>query len=462
MHSSVKERGYIRLLSDLLFVAISFQMAATMSGHGIGKLDLGTLMFLLGAWYFSSKATNLYDDLRTVKYIHEFLILIPNTLIQGGVLIIALFMLNDHFYARTFVGFYLINLMVVLAVKKFVSKKIVQYFRMHGKNLKNVLIIGTNEVGMSFYEMLNNSSHYGYKVIGFMDQLKPPHLNGMYKGDVKEIDKIIASLPIDEVIVAVDEFNTGQLQEIIRITDKHAIKTRIIPDYFKFNTSRFSVEMFGRYPLVTVRSEPLEYMHWRLLKRALDFTLSLLATVFVLTWLLPIIALLIKLDSKGDVFFFQPRLGLNNKVFKCFKFRTMYVDIDNSKFKATGRQDSRVTKIGAFLRKTNLDEVPQVLNVLFGDMSLVGPRPQAVPFYEEYKVFIENLNLRHNVKPGVTGWAQVNGLRGDLTDPVENKKRIIKRFECDLWYIENWSFLLDLKIIFLTAWVFIKGDDNAY
>jgi putative colanic acid biosynthesis UDP-glucose lipid carrier transferase len=136
-----------------------------------------------------------------------------------------------------------------------------------------------------------------------MDQFKPTHLNGLYKGDVNELDIILQDISVDEVIVAVDEFNTGQLQEIIRVTDKYAVKTRIIPDYFKFNTSRFSIEMFGRYPLVTVRSEPLEYMHWRVLKRALDFILSFIVTILILSWLMPLIALLIKLDSKGDVFF---------------------------------------------------------------------------------------------------------------------------------------------------------------
>jgi putative colanic acid biosynthesis UDP-glucose lipid carrier transferase len=278
-------------------------MAATTSRHGFTKLDIGTVLFLVLAWYFSSKATNLYDDLRTSRYVHEFLLLFPNVLIQGGVLIVALFMLNDHYFARTFVMYYIAILLVLISVKKYVSKKLVQYFRMSGKNLKNILIIGANETGMSFHNMLKNSTHYGYKVVGFMDQFKPTHLNGLYKGDVNELDIILQDISVDEVIVAVDEFNTGQLQEIIRVTDKYAVKTRIIPDYFKFNTSRFSIEMFGRYPLVTVRSEPLEYMHWRVLKRALDFILSFIVTILILSWLMPLIALLIKLDSKGDVFF---------------------------------------------------------------------------------------------------------------------------------------------------------------
>ncbi|PAC30634.1 undecaprenyl-phosphate glucose phosphotransferase [Flectobacillus sp. BAB-3569] len=462
MHSSMKKRETLRLFSDLSFLIVSFYVAAEVSGHGVGRLDGGTIIFLLISWYFSTKATNLYDDLKTVRFVHEFLLLIPNILIQSAVLIIALFILNEHYFGRTFVGLYTVLLIGILAFKKFLSRKLIYTFSKGTNSIKNVLIVGTNEVGMSFYETLKGTPHYGYQVVGFLDQTKPLHLNGMYKGDYKEIERILSNSGVDEVIVALDEANSAQLSNIIRITDKYAVKTRIIPDYLKFNTSRFSVEMFGKYPLITVRTEPLEYFHWRLLKRALDFTLSFIVTVLILSWLLPIIALLIRLDSKGSVFFFQPRLGYNNKVFKCFKFRTMYVDIDNSSFKATGKRDNRVTKIGAFLRKTNLDEVPQVLNVLFGDMSLVGPRPQAIPFYEEYKSFIENLNLRHNVKPGVTGWAQVNGLRGDAIDPIENKKRIMKRFECDLWYIENWSFWLDIKIMFLTVWVFLKGDENAY
>lgn len=215
-------------------------------------------------------------------------------------------------------------------------------------------------------------------------------------------------------------------------------------------------------PIEEIRDKHEVYGLERLAKRTIDIVFSLLVVTLIFSWLLPIIALIIKLDSKGPVFFMQPRIGLGNKVFDCWKLRTMFTDSDASSYRATEKQDSRVTKFGAFLRRTNLDELPQIINILLGDMSLIGPRPQPIPFYHEYKKFVEDLDLRHVVKPGLTGWAQVKGLRGDSPDEHENRRRIWKRFESDVWYIENWSLALDIKILFMTAWIVIKGDDNAY
>jgi len=215
-------------------------------------------------------------------------------------------------------------------------------------------------------------------------------------------------------------------------------------------------------PVEEVRSKHETYGLERFLKRSLDVTFSLFVIIFIASWLFPIIAILSKLDSKGSVFFFQPRIGLNNKTFLCWKLRTMHVNSDTLGFKAIERQDSRVTKFGAFLRKKNLDELPQIINVLLGDMTLVGPRPQAIPFYEEYKEYIQDIDLRHVVKPGLTGYSQVKGLRGDSADENENRKRIWKRFECDIWYIENWSLALDIKILFSTFLMVFNGDENAY
>jgi putative colanic acid biosynthesis UDP-glucose lipid carrier transferase len=238
------------------------------------------------------------------------------------------------------------------------------------------VIVGANEIGMSFYEMISKSSQFGYQVVGFIDAIKPVHLNGMYKGTLAELDKIISETDADEVIVAMDKFEEDQLDEIIRVNEKLAVRTRIIPDYFRFNSSRFSVEMFGKYPIVTVRHEPLDYLHWRVLKRAFDIVFSLLVCALIFSWLFPIIAILIKLDSKGPILFVQERWGRGSKPIRCFKFRSMRVnapDMDTSgKFMQAGQDDPRITPMGKFLRKSNFDELPQFLNVIMGDMSVVG------------------------------------------------------------------------------------------
>jgi len=198
------------------------------------------------------------------------------------------------------------------------------------------------------------------------------------------------------------------------------------------------------------------------LKRSIDLFFALGLIFLICSWLFPIIGLLIKLDSKGPIFFRQPRVGLNNGIFDCWKLRTMYIDSDANRYQATEKEDLRVTKVGIFLRRTNLDELPQIINLLLGDMALVGPRPQSIPFYNNYKEIVEELDLRHVVKPGITGWAQVKGLRGDSADEQENRNRIWKRFDCDMWYIENWSIALDLTIIYKTLLIVIRGDKNAF
>ncbi|WP_253809984.1 sugar transferase, partial [Hydrotalea flava] len=197
-------------------------------------------------------------------------------------------------------------------------------------------------------------------------------------------------------------------------------------------------------------------------KRLFDVFFTSLLFVFVFSWLFPIIILLIKLSSKGPVFFKQERIGLNGVVFKCYKFRSMYTNVRNDVFMPALKDDCRFTKIGKFLRKTNLDELPQAINVLIGDMSLVGPRPHPIPFHNEYATYVDNIDLRHLVKPGITGLAQINGYRGDVLDKAENKKRTAKRIAYDLKYIQNWSFQLDLKIIYTTVSQMINNQTNGH
>jgi len=195
----------------------------------------------------------------------------------------------------------------------------------------------------------------------------------------------------------------------------------------------------------------------RFFKRLFDIIFSLFVIIFVFSWLCPILAILIKLESRGPVFFIQLRTGKNNQHFKCYKFRSMRVNHEADKKQAT-RDDHRITKIGAVLRKTSLDELPQFFNVLIGNMSIVGPRPHMIQHTEEYSQLTDKFKVRHSLKPGITGWAQISGLRGE----VNNTEAMLKRVDADVWYMKNWSFVLDLKIIFLTFWITLKGDKNAY
>jgi exopolysaccharide biosynthesis polyprenyl glycosylphosphotransferase len=221
--------------------------------------------------------------------------------------------------------------------------------------------------------------------------------------------------------------------------------------------------MFGDFPIITARREPLDDVHWRFFKRLFDIVFSLLVMILILSWFFPLVFVLTKLSSKAPVFFNQDRVGAKNKTFKCYKFRTMKVSDDNStvSFQPVLENDPRVTKVGRFLRKSNLDELPQFINVLKGEMSIVGPRPHAVLYDKKYSKIVDAIRLRHNVKPGITGWAQVHGLRGDVADEEENIQRTKKRIEYDIWFIENWSMTLDIQIILITIWQMLKGKTKG-
>lgn len=460
MKYSSQKAIIFRTISDLIVIITCFFVAAQWSRRGINKYDFYLVFTLIVVWYFSSKISNLYDEFRTLRFIDEFLLLLPNIFSQYVLTVMIQFSLNEHRFQRTFSIFYPFLLLLILSVKKYLFKKLFIYLRKNGRNIKKILIVGTGDIALNFRDMIENNSQFGYSVVGFVDKLNPKTLNGHYLGNINNLLSVLNSQKIDEVIVTAHDYTTEEIKRLIVITDKCAVRARIIPNYFQFNTKRFKMEIFGDYPLITVRSEPLEELDSFLSKRVMDILFSLLAVILVFSWLFPLIALLIKLDSKGSVFFIQDRWGKGNKSFKCFKFRTMYVQNEQAddKFQQTTKNDPRVTRIGALLRKTNFDELPQFFNVLLGDMSVVGPRPHAVKHNLETKDFIDGYLIRHWVKPGITGWAQANGYRGETKDISLMKRRV----DFDIWYIENWTPWLDAKIVGMTIYSMVKGDLMAY
>lgn len=319
------------------------------------------------------------------------------------------------------------------------------------------MIIGAGPVGLEFKQIVEEDLSLGFNFEGFLDDNPEKQKDSLVLGSIASLEDILTSKQIDEVVIALPGRMPEALESIMRVCNKHAVRTYIIPDYFKFLARKFRISLIGNFPIITVRNEPLEELHFQFIKRLFDIVFSLLVILFIVSWLFPIIIVLQKLLSPGPIFYSQYRIGKGNSVFTCFKFRSMTPAPVEREFKATTTDDPRITKFGKFLRKSNIDELPQIFNVLLGDMSIVGPRPHAVSYNEKYAEFIEELRLRNLVKPGITGWAQVHGLRGDVTNEEENKARILKRFEFDIWYVENWSFSLDIQIIFLTFWEIIRG-----
>ena len=256
---------------------------------------------------------------------------------------------------------------------------------------------------------------------------------------------------------SVAEMSNKQINELIDFADNNLRKLKFIPDNKEIYSKKLKYEYYEYIPVLTLREIPLSDSVNQFIKRTFDVLFSSAVIVFLLSWLTPIIAILIKLESKGPVFFKQKRNGFNYEEFYCYKFRSMKPNKDAHLYQAT-KDDKRITKVGKFLRKTSIDELPQFYNVLFGEMSIVGPRPHMVSHTNMYAKRIDKFMVRHFVKPGITGLAQISGFRGE----VETDKDIIGRVKYDIFYIENWSFLLDLKIISQTFLKTLIGDKKAY
>ena len=247
------------------------------------------------------------------------------------------------------------------------------------------------------------------------------------------------------------------IYELAHKAEMNFIRFKFVPDFRMFIDRTVHIDFARNIPILSLRTEPLENLDSQIKKRWFDIFFSVIIIFFLLSWLIPLLAILIKVDSKGPVFFTQLRSGKNNKAFLCYKFRSLRVNNDANK-RQVSKDDDRFTTVGKFLRKTNLDEFPQFINVLRGEMSVVGPRPHMLKHTEEYSQILNHYMIRHFVKPGVTGWAQINGHRGE----IKTNKDLRNRIEHDIWYMENWSMWLDLRIILLTIYNTIKGDENAF
>lgn len=458
---------FFRIIVDAVILIVVFLVSVEVSSPEFSFMNSANaqllLLSLLVIWYFAARSTGLYNEFRSRNFSFEVISLAKNVIVLFISTIIIFFMLKEENLSRYFVAIFSIAIFVFTGLEKFLLRNLLNVLREKGRNLRNLLIIGAGEVGKNFYELTLKSPHFGYKIIGFLDDKSKTFLNGQYLGKISELEKVLNERNVDDVIVALPHYATERLEEVIKTCEKHTTRIKIIPDYFKFVSSKYSISMFGRFPIISVRDDKINELHWRLLKRGFDFAFTSLLYLFVFSWLWPLIAVLIKLSSSGPIFYTQERWGRNNKKFITYKFRSMRVDKcnetdENGKYKQAIKNDPRVTKIGKFLRMTNLDELPQFWNVLKGEMSIVGPRPHPTPLNIESKDKIHLYMLRHLVKPGITGWAQVNGHRGNTEDITLMQKRI----DSDVWYIENWSFGLDVQIIALTVWNMLKGDENAY
>lgn len=324
---------------------------------------------------------------------------------------------------------------------------------------KKVVLVGAGAAGMNLFRFMNSHDHLGYRIEGVFDDhyVQKRDDEPVLLGKVDDCLSYVKAHSISEIYCALPNNEAERVKMLIHEADRQMVRIRLIPDVTNILDKNMMLEVYDCMPVMTPRAEPLENMVNGIIKRAFDILFSLSIIVFVLCWLTPIIALLIKLDSRGPVFFKQLRSGRDNKPFYCYKFRSMVVNNDADQKQAV-KGDTRVTRLGAFLRKSSIDELPQFFNVLMGDMSVVGPRPHMLKHTQDYSSLVDHYMVRHFLTPGITGWAQVNGFRGEIKEPSS----LFKRIEADIWYLENWSFILDLKIVFLTIWQSMRRNENAY
>lgn len=351
------------------------------------------------------------------------------------------------FYAMLTAGF---------VTMRIVSRAMLKLYRRHGRGYARVVIVGANPTGERLAEEMARDSGFGYRLLGFFDDACPETFTGRYLGDLETLASFIRRERVQQVFYCRATDGSGRhAAEVLRTADDTGAEFLFVPQLSRYVQRGMELTTIGAMTAMGVRANPLKSLLNRIVKRSFDLAVSSVFLCFYPLVYLPVAAA-IKLSSRGPVYFKQERTGYHGRTFKCLKFRTMRSSIDADTRQATAG-DPRVTRIGAFLRRTSIDELPQFVNVWRGDMSIVGPRPHMLKHTDDYSKLIDRYMARHAVKPGITGWAQVNGWRG----PTDELWKMERRVEADVWYIEHWSLLLDMKIMFRTVLNAMRGESNA-
>ena len=414
------------------------------------------IIFLLPGYLVIYGISGLYKPRRGHSRIRVIGNLIEANLLGIFYFAFLIFIQKENDISRWFyLIFGALNLIFGLALR-YVISKVLRTIRRRGKNLKHVLLVGYSRATEGYIDRIKQNPEWGYWIHGILDDnvvLDTDYKGIKVIGSILDLGQIIEENDYDEIVITLGLSEYEKLESIVNVCEKTGVHTKFVPDYNNMvSTVPYIEDLYG-LPVINIRNVPLTNTINLFIKRMMDIVLGFIALVLGLIPML-IIAIIIKCTSKGPVIFSQVRVGKHGREFKMFKFRSMYLeDPEKEKDEWTTKGDKRVTPIGKFIRKTSLDELPQLFNVLGGSMSLVGPRPERPQFVEKFREEVPRYMVKHQVRPGMTGWAQIKGYRGDTS--------IKKRIEYDLYYIENWSVGLDIKILFLTIF---KGfiNKNAY
>jgi putative colanic acid biosynthesis UDP-glucose lipid carrier transferase len=446
------------LLINLFFVFIFyfFHNTAFMGNvHSIGYIT--TFLFINLCYFFVASfirfhiSSNLIYIDRIVQKSFIFIVFYVTILTAG----FSVFNIMNIPIKAWIVGF--ICLSTLFITWHILFRIALKEYRRRGYNYRKVIIVGGGTNGVKIYESLLFSD-FGYRVMGFFDDdFNKKDILPNYLGKVSEIEAYTKQGKVDDIFCTLPYSEDDRIIDLITFAEKNMIRFHIIPDFHKYIKRRFSLTFLETTPILSLRNEPLQHFSNRLVKRTFDLIFSGFVLILIFPFIYIIFGIIIKASSPGPILFKQKRTGKDGEEFYCYKFRSMCMNKEADKQQAT-EKDPRVTKIGAFMRKTSIDELPQFINVLKNEMSVVGPRPHMIKHTEQYSSIIDKFMVRHLVKPGITGWAQVTGFRGETKMVKEMEGRVIR----DVWYLEHWTFFLDLKIIYLTTINVFRGDKHAF
>jgi putative colanic acid biosynthesis UDP-glucose lipid carrier transferase len=447
------------ILINVLFIAVYHWTKELCTEDFYSKVNTIFLLLNINYWLASYFVPDKLDKpvLFTDKVVQHAIALVA---LHGIIFTCCLFFLrleSDFFPVRLIIYYY-VALFFFLTLWRVIARETLKKLRQSGKNLRQVVIVGAGKNGRDLYAEMKKELSYGFHVHGFFDDnilLKDVLPN--YLGMTHEVEDFALKNHINAIYCTLPNSQDEKIVRMLNFAEKYMIRFYLIPEFSRYVKKRLKLESMESMPVMAVRSEPLQFVHNQIIKRTFDLVLSALFICTLFPFLYLIIGALIKLSSPGSIIFKQERTGLYGNNFYCYKFRSMQVNAVANE-KQAEKNDPRITRIGRFLRHSNLDELPQFINVLKGDMSIVGPRPHMLKHTQLYSELIDKYMVRHLVKPGITGWAQISGYRGE-TRTIEQMER---RVRADVWYLENWTFLLDLKIVFVTIINTIRGDKRAF
>ncbi|PWA06867.1 undecaprenyl-phosphate glucose phosphotransferase [Flavobacterium psychrotolerans] len=440
----------ISILFDLLVITVlCFYFLKRLNLNPVNYLVYQTVAWVIIAFFI--KFYGIYRFTTPVE--------ITSKIIKQGILfslvIIAFFPFSKEvLFSGKAIAYFMVSSFTLITIFKYLLFYYLKKYRIvTGSNYRNAVIIGYTPEAIRLKELFETRNDYGYRFLGYFSNKKS---NANIKGKLDDLKPFVIENEVDEIYCSLNEITNEQLKDLVDFADENNTVIKFIPDTKEIFSKNLKIDYYELFPVLSLQKTTLHDPLTKVFKRIFDIVFSLIIIFGLLSWLVPLLAILIKLESRGPIFFKQGRPGIDEKEFFCYKFRSM--QINKTTEREASKNDPRVTKIGRFMRKTSIDEMPQFLNVLLGDMSVVGPRPHLWSQNKAYGHRINKYMVRHYVKPGITGLAQVRGFRGE----IETDEDMINRIKYDVFYIDNWSILLDIKIIVQTVINIFEGEDKAY